>query len=274
MANPLRITMFFDDGITGWSESHYDTVSTSLTNAVTFANQNLVPFRNQLLANGPWLKYIRASYDNVFRDSQVIFTPAPGTTHGGCTYQNNPNWATQQAATEWTCVLLRGVGGDLYRSLFYISGIPYLRPDRHLDAVRRPDSCEGVPSVRKCPYSEQLRLRCLDSRPRDVPGQGHRLNCAGRCARNGVDLQHPLARVHRRDRLARLLLQSSLPAGWAAAAQNEQRSVSVPGDRREQHLHPEFPLPGGRHFRVWRDPAKRWRRGPVPVDPDGEVHAP
>jgi hypothetical protein len=128
MPNPLRVTMFFDDGITGWSESHYDTISTNLQAAVAFCVANLVPARGNLLAAGPWLKYIRASYDNVFRDSQVFFTPQP-PIGPFFSYINNSIWNNNPSASDWTCVLLRGVGGDLYRAPFYVSGIPYLDPN-------------------------------------------------------------------------------------------------------------------------------------------------
>lgn len=127
MANPMRITLFFDDGITGWSESHYDTVSSNLQAGVQFAVANLVPARVLMMASGPWLKYVRASYDNVFRDSQVFFTAQPSLNSSN-EYINNKNWSLLQSAAEWTTVLLRGVGGDLYRAPFYVSGIPYFDP--------------------------------------------------------------------------------------------------------------------------------------------------
>lgn len=125
MPRPLRLTMFFTDGETGWSESQYDTTSQSLQSAVTFAIANLLPQRRQLLADGPWLKYLRASYDDTFRDSQVFFTPQPPPTRGGTAYNNNPNWTGDPAAVEFVTVLLRGVGGDLYRKQIYVSGVPY-----------------------------------------------------------------------------------------------------------------------------------------------------
>lgn len=132
MAIPLRVTMFFDDGATGWSEQHYDLTAQSLQEAVSRSIQFLLPARINLLAAGPWLKYVRASFDNVFRDSQVFFTNTPPIVGGGHTtpgqFGNNPNWLNVQSAVQWTTALLRGVGGDLYRSLFYISGVPYLDP--------------------------------------------------------------------------------------------------------------------------------------------------
>lgn len=124
MANRLRLTMFFDDGITGWSESHYDLTSQSLSDAVLRFTTIMLPKRRNLLAAGPWLKYLRASYDDTFRDSQVFFTAQPPTNQFG-EYINNPAWAGREAAVEWTAALLRGVGGDLYRKQIYVSGIPY-----------------------------------------------------------------------------------------------------------------------------------------------------
>ena len=127
MAGPLRLTMFFDDGIYGWSESHYDTLSQTLEAAVQRCVSFLVPQRMALMAAGPWLKYIRASYDNVFRDSQVFFTPTPPTNNAG-QYANNSQWKQTSASAPWTVALLRGVGGDLYRKSIYVSGVVYVDP--------------------------------------------------------------------------------------------------------------------------------------------------
>ena len=127
MARPLRITLFFTDEETGWSESHYDLQAVSLTEGVERARDNLVPARRGLLAAGPYLQYIRASYDDTFRDSQVTFLPVPPLGAGG-QYINNSTWKSTPAAVEWTAALLRGVGGDLYRKQIYISGLPYSDP--------------------------------------------------------------------------------------------------------------------------------------------------
>lgn len=126
MAGPLRVTMFFTDGETGWSEGHYDLTSTSLILAVEKAQVILIPYRTQLLANGPWLKFLRASYDNVFRDSQVFFNPPPTNFAANGQYVNNPNWKLLSSAVDWTTALLRGESGDLYRKQVYISGVPYI----------------------------------------------------------------------------------------------------------------------------------------------------
>jgi len=124
----LRVSMFFEDGITGWSETHYDTVRTTLQGAITTAVNTLVPARVNLLANGPWLKYIRASRDGTFRDAQIAYLPPPPMQHGTGIYINNQQWSNQQAAVDWTTALLRGVGGDFYRRQVYISGVPYNDP--------------------------------------------------------------------------------------------------------------------------------------------------
>jgi hypothetical protein len=133
----IRVTLFFKDGETGWSESHYDTQRTTLLGAISTASTVLAPARQRLLANGPWLQYIRASFDFTFRDAQVAFLPAPAISTqqiigqivtGFGQYINNPAWSTLSAAVDWTCALIRGVGGDLYRKNIYISGIPYVDP--------------------------------------------------------------------------------------------------------------------------------------------------
>lgn len=125
MPRPLRLTMFFDDGGTGWSESHYDTRSASLTAAITLFKASLLKARINLMACGPWLKYVRASYDDTFRDAQVYFIPEPSTGGIGGSYLNNPAWANDFAGEEWTAVLARGISGDLYRKQIYLSGTPF-----------------------------------------------------------------------------------------------------------------------------------------------------
>jgi hypothetical protein len=116
--------MFFTDGETGWSESHYDLQASTLIGAITTATTVLVPARIQLLAAGPWLKYIRASFDDTFRDSQVFFAPPNGFNAAGQN-ANNITWKNTPANAAWTVALLRGQSGDLYRKNVYISGIPY-----------------------------------------------------------------------------------------------------------------------------------------------------
>lgn len=128
MPRPLRLTMFFDDGISGWSETHYDVLASSLTVAVQNAVLKLLPARVNLLADGPWCKYLRASYDDTFRDSQVFFLPEPirDTSLGTNPYLNNPAWKGLYSGEPWTVALCRGISGDLYRKQIYVSGTPYV----------------------------------------------------------------------------------------------------------------------------------------------------
>jgi hypothetical protein len=127
---PLRVTMFFQDIEAGWSESHHDMLSTSLTAAISLAKTALIPQRTNLLAAGPWLKYIRASYDDTFRDAQVFFNPPGFSKYGVPPFDNNPQWDNNESADSWNAALLRGISGDLYRRQVYISGIPaYLMTD-------------------------------------------------------------------------------------------------------------------------------------------------
>ena len=124
----IRVTLFFDDVRTGWTETHYDTQSATLQAAVTLALTNLVPPREFCMATGPYLKYIRASRDGTFRDAQVQAVPANPVGPQNPQNANNLQWLNSAAAVEWTCVLLRGVGGDLYRKNIYLSGVPYFDP--------------------------------------------------------------------------------------------------------------------------------------------------
>lgn len=135
MPNPLRVTMFFDDGISGWTETHYDVKSASLLAALQLAvfPGGLVNARTNLMACGPWLKYVRTSYDGVFRDSRVFLTPQPPVNSQG-TYVNNPAYNVQglspiatitEAGNPFYSVLLRAQSGDLYRKAIYVSGVDY-----------------------------------------------------------------------------------------------------------------------------------------------------
>lgn len=113
----IRVTMFFKDGETGWSESHYDTQRRTLVGAIATATSVLAVARQLLLANGPWLQYIRASFDFVFRDAQVVYLPAPAIgpqpfinqiASGFGQYINNPAWSRLSAAVDWTCACCGG----------------------------------------------------------------------------------------------------------------------------------------------------------------------
>lgn len=127
MPRPLRLTMFFTDGKTGWSESHMDVKSPDLTTAVTVASNVLGPARQSLMADGPWLQYLRASYDDTFRDAQVIYLPPPPLDPlNPNRFTNNPFYKGQESGVAWTVALCRGVGGDLYRKQIYVSGLPFI----------------------------------------------------------------------------------------------------------------------------------------------------
>jgi hypothetical protein len=117
-----RVTMFFVDGISGWSESHYDCSAANLSQALLNAMAILVPARTNLLSSGPWLQYVRTSYDNVYRDSQVSYVAPPGMLLNKVT--NNPAWFQNLTNLDFVTMLLRGVGGDLYRKSIYVSGVP------------------------------------------------------------------------------------------------------------------------------------------------------
>jgi hypothetical protein len=129
MPRPLRVTMFFSDGISGWSESHMDMVNTDLTTAITAATGLLAPVRMNLMATGPWLQYIRASFDDTFRDAQVVFMPPPPLDVTNQRFLNNPLYKGTNSGEPWTVALCRGVGGDLYRKQIYVSGLPYIDED-------------------------------------------------------------------------------------------------------------------------------------------------
>lgn len=126
-----RITLFADDGVSGWSESYYDMTATSLSAAIGTANTNLIPARQACMADGPILKYARASYDYVFRDAQIVFIPPPGTRNTLGQYINNnafTNAKNQQpvpASWDFGVALYRGINSDIYRCLRPLSGIPF-----------------------------------------------------------------------------------------------------------------------------------------------------
>lgn len=123
MPRPLRLTTFFTAGNTGWTETHYDTLAPSLASAVAAYTNIVVPRRMAMLAAGPWLQFIRASYDDTFRDSQVFELPPPNKING--IYYSNPTWKTVIAGVAWTAALCRGQSGDLYRKQVYLSGGPF-----------------------------------------------------------------------------------------------------------------------------------------------------
>lgn len=127
MVRPLRITAFFDDGAYGWSESHYDMISIGLQEATARFGNTVLPTRVNMMASGPWLKFVRASFDDTWRDSSVDLVP-PGPIGPLGDIVNNPLWANQYASTEYQTALLRAEGGPLYRKNIYISGVPYKDP--------------------------------------------------------------------------------------------------------------------------------------------------
>lgn len=114
MAGQMRITLFFQQGDYGWTESYFPP-STDYTSATAFANL-LAPIRVGLLAAGgstPVMTGYRVSDDTVFRDALVQFfqPPLQGALSG------NPLHPT-------TCLLLRLTATPLVRRPLYARGIP------------------------------------------------------------------------------------------------------------------------------------------------------
>lgn len=149
-SNYVRGTTFFQDMTSyvpsGWSESHWlRTPDLDLQQAIPVL-QNYALKRQQLLAPGIAITYLRVSNDNVFRDSQIVpgliplqmaggplLTPvAQGNnaqSSGNAGPNNpplNPLFQGLEPDMDWTAVLMRGEGGAPYtaRSLFWIAGVP------------------------------------------------------------------------------------------------------------------------------------------------------
>jgi hypothetical protein len=147
--NFVRGTCFFQDMTSfvpaGWSESHWlRTPDLDLQAAIPIL-QTYALKRQQLLAPGIAITYLRVSNDNVFRDSQVLpgippmvqgnnvlATPQSGSqnaqssgTSGGANIPLNPLFVGYEPDMTWTAVLMRGEGGAPYtaRSMFWVAGI-------------------------------------------------------------------------------------------------------------------------------------------------------
>jgi len=130
----------------GWSESHWlRTADLDLGQAIPILQAYALK-RQQLLAPGIGITYLRVSNDNTFRDSQILpGIPAMQLAAGplvtvlgvgnnaqstGAAGPNNPPlnplFTGYEPDMDWTAVLMRGEGGAPYtaRSLFWIAGIP------------------------------------------------------------------------------------------------------------------------------------------------------
>jgi len=148
--NWVRATHFFIDTQsyipTGWSETRFlQTPGIDLAQAIIKA-RTYAGIRQQLLATGIKIAYIRVSNDNTFRDSQIVpGLPAmigaptgplatviaagqagPQGAGGGNVVPDNPFFASNPADFDWTAVLVRGEGPSPYtqRSMFWLSGVP------------------------------------------------------------------------------------------------------------------------------------------------------
>jgi hypothetical protein len=148
--NFVRGTVFFQDMTSyvpaGWSESHWLRTADLDLQAAIPVLQTYALKRQQMLAPGIAITYLRVSNDNVFRDSQILpgvpamqLAPGPLVTviGGGNNAQSsgnagpnnpplNPLFTGYEPDMDWTAVLMRGEGGAPYtaRSLFWVAGIP------------------------------------------------------------------------------------------------------------------------------------------------------
>lgn len=120
----IRGQIFFESGNTGWTETYFYEGSSLFD----FVQNQLSLLRNKRMAlSSPDIRstYLRASFDNVFRDSQVLTVVRSGT------YGNKTSDPT------FVSLLLRLSATDLYRRPVFLRGVP----DELIDGQTfRPDA--------------------------------------------------------------------------------------------------------------------------------------
>jgi len=122
MAQFPRLTIFFEDGKYGWSESHFYRAPVTDLHQVINDGVILARARADLLGTGPTINELRASFDDVFRDSFInVFNPPLQTTlfAGGGSV---PPEVTSDLP--YSVTLLRLESGANYRRSLYLSGVP------------------------------------------------------------------------------------------------------------------------------------------------------
>lgn len=125
----VKITMFFDDGVQGWSETHFTayTVIGSAT-ASYQAMLNLCNARIQCLdGKNVTLLKARCSVDNIQRDRQLLLQQdvpvknMAGIYPGGIN-AGTPPWSWQSPHVSWLADMDTGIDG--VNPTLYIAGLP------------------------------------------------------------------------------------------------------------------------------------------------------
>jgi hypothetical protein len=117
MAGQMRLTVFFQSGTYGWTETLFPGVPDGDYGAAIAAANIYCPVRQGLLAAGagtaPVIVGYRVSDDTIFRDALVQFfqPPLAGSFSG-------------VPETPFSCCLVRLVAGPLWRRPLYLRGIP------------------------------------------------------------------------------------------------------------------------------------------------------
>lgn len=119
-----KATMFFAQGSHGWSESHYcetpnpGSLQAILNEAIAF----MCKYRSQLLGGGAQLIGVRASFDEIWRDSLVENFSGQSANVNVVAPSNFS--LTNPADNPWYVTTVRLNMGDAYRKLVYLSGMP------------------------------------------------------------------------------------------------------------------------------------------------------
>jgi hypothetical protein len=125
----VKITMFFDDGVQGWSETHY-TAETSIGSA-TNSYQLMLALVNAriLLVDGTNVTFLKArtSVDNISRDRQLLLqkdvpTKLPGKGYQGGINAGTVPWAWQSPHVSWVVDMDTEVDG--VNPTQYLAGMP------------------------------------------------------------------------------------------------------------------------------------------------------
>lgn len=115
VGNPIRVTMFIKTPNKTLSETHWATGTSGTPKSVLTAATvpgGIVQLRANLLGNDSNIQIVRASKDNVFRDSTIA------TSHF------NPAGSTSTTDPAVNCLNVRLESGDLYRRTLYLGALP------------------------------------------------------------------------------------------------------------------------------------------------------
>lgn len=117
-----KISLFFEDGAYGWSESFYLTSVGDLATAVT-QGYVLASKRCKMLGSGPVCTYIRATEDPSTRSSIVVNGVSPISAPGVRPYYTTDYGLNNNSDLPYSVTLLRIEGGAAHRKQLYLSGV-------------------------------------------------------------------------------------------------------------------------------------------------------